>query len=148
VKRREFIVVTVGAAAACGSKPQTPCTQPDGGYFCGQNAVALGVAVTDVQPMTAMKIMLPAQDLWLCRDLKGIYAMSAECTHLGCDADFVDPQHGFSCPCHGATFAFDGQSPTSPAPSPLQHFLVCATVSGILVVDLDQPVDPCTRYHV
>jgi Rieske Fe-S protein len=82
---------------------------------------------------------------------KGIYAISAECTRLGCDAELADTasvSKGFACPCPGATFAFDGSNPTTPAPSALSHILVCATVSGVLVVDLPQPVDPCTRYVV
>jgi Rieske Fe-S protein len=144
-------LIAVGAALpACGSSPKS-CTPPDGGYACGTGGVSLGINATDVAPMSAMKLELQTQHLWLCRDKGGIYAMSAECTHLGCDAEIVDPANvskGFLCPCHGATYAFDGSHPTAPAPSALQHFLVCATVSGVLVVDLAQPVDPCTRYVV
>jgi Rieske Fe-S protein len=143
-------LLAVGAAVGCGSSSK-PCTPPDGGYVCGQDAVGSGMNVADVPMKSATKLVLPTQHIWLCRDQQGIYAMSAECTHLGCDADLADmsdASKGFHCPCHGATFAFDGQHETAPAPSPLQHYLVCATVSGVLVIDLAQPVDPCTRYVV
>ena len=86
--------------------------------------------------------------IFICHDAKGFYALDAGCTHLGCDVALKsggDLTQGFACPCHGATYDADGENPTSPAPKPLTHYLVCAEPSGALVVDLSQEVEPTVR---
>jgi Rieske Fe-S protein len=133
---------------------------------CGPMAVSIGINITDVQMNTATYFSLPQTNIWVCRDDKGVYAMDAECTHLGCPAKphalsdpdpSLDPMigtpvsglsSGFKCNCHGATYDPNGQNPTAPAPAPLNHYLVCTTLSGIIYVDPGQVVDPSIRYHV
>ena len=83
-------------------------------------------------------------DIYLCRDARGIFAMDASCTHAGCTV--VARSGGWYCPCHGARFAFDGNQPTSPAFTPLQHYAVCIDGSGVAEVDLNTAVDSGLRY--
>jgi menaquinol-cytochrome c reductase iron-sulfur subunit len=42
--------------------------------------------------------------------------LSAVCPHLGCSVQWVDSQHKFVCPCHGATYSPDGARLGGPAP--------------------------------
>ena len=42
--------------------------------------------------------------------------LSAVCPHLGCSVQWVDSQHKFVCPCHGATYSQDGAKLGGPAP--------------------------------
>ena len=42
--------------------------------------------------------------------------LSAVCPHLGCSVQWVDSQHKFICPCHGATYSSDGAKLGGPAP--------------------------------
>ncbi|MBV8072691.1 MAG: Rieske 2Fe-2S domain-containing protein [Acidobacteriaceae bacterium] len=42
--------------------------------------------------------------------------LSAVCPHLGCSVQWVDSQHKFACPCHGATYSPDGTKLGGPAP--------------------------------
>lgn len=37
--------------------------------------------------------------------------------------------------------------PTSPAPAPLTHYLVCGLPSGALVVDMNTTVEPTVRFQ-
>jgi Rieske Fe-S protein len=41
------------------------------------------------------------------------------CPHQGCSVDFVSPDAGFACPCHGSRFDARGRRTAGPAPSGL-----------------------------
>ncbi len=95
-------------------------------------------------------LMVPAPDhnLNICRDESGVFAIDGNCTHAHCVLLFMDPTNpsGFTCPCHGSTFDYDGENPTGPAAQtgPLDHYQV--TISGDeIFVDYGIIVDPSVR---
>jgi Rieske Fe-S protein len=136
----------VGAAIpACGDGGGDPDMTP---RTCNSLSFGTAMRIEEVQLNTARLIDASSTRIFLCRDDRGIYAVDAACTHLGCDVKFVDPTSGFRCDCHGATFDFNGEKETAPAPKPMTHYLVCATTSGTLVVDTEQPVPATVRYKV
>jgi len=152
----------VGSALqGCGNNA-TACDADAGQLACGSTAVSLGMQVSDVPLDAAVFFDLTFTHIWLCRDGKGVYAIDAECTHLGCDAKpntigdaAPTPKApvpgltgGFTCHCHGATYDANGERPTAPAPLPLKHYLVCATVGGEAFVDTQQVVPSCVRYKI
>jgi Rieske Fe-S protein len=48
--------------------------------------------------------------VWLIRrDENQIDAFTTTCPHLGCSINFEGKERLFICPCHGGTFALDGQ---------------------------------------
>lgn len=51
---------------------------------------------------------------------KSIRAMSATCTHLGCQVQWQAKEKKFRCPCHGGVYAADGRVLEGPPPRPLQ----------------------------
>lgn len=51
---------------------------------------------------------------------KTIRAMSATCTHLGCQVRWEPKEKKFRCPCHGGVYAADGTVLEGPPPRPLQ----------------------------
>ncbi|MBW8713300.1 MAG: ubiquinol-cytochrome c reductase iron-sulfur subunit [Acidobacteria bacterium] len=51
---------------------------------------------------------------------KAIRAMSATCTHLGCQVRWEAKDKKFRCPCHGGVYAADGTVLEGPPPRPLQ----------------------------
>ena len=51
---------------------------------------------------------------------KTIRAMSATCTHLGCQVQWQVKEKKFRCPCHGGVYAADGTVLAGPPPRPLQ----------------------------
>jgi len=99
--------------------------------------------VTAVQPRSR-RVTLPAgltQDVTfadgviVCRSDRGIRAMSARCTHLGCtitrEADGL-----LVCPCHGSRFHLDGsvaRGPATRALDVLPHRV--DRVTGTLVIE-------------
>ncbi len=57
-------------------------------------------------------------------DERGLYAINATCTHLGCLVK--QAQAGFECPCHGSQFTANGAVTQGPATLPLT--LLCSGV--------------------
>ena len=64
---------------------------------------------------------------------RGIRAMSATCTHLGCAVSRVE--WGYQCPCHGSKYDANGVVLAGPAPRPLPWFSILQAPDGQLVVD-------------
>ncbi len=67
---------------------------------------------------------------FVIRDARGLYAMSATCTHRGCTVAPV--ASGFRCPCHSATFDRNGAVTGGPAPTALEHYAMCVLADGRL----------------
>ena len=60
------------------------------------------------------------QTVFLVRDgAKSVKAMSATCTHLGCQVRWAADTKRFICPCHGGVYAADGRVLEGPPPRPL-----------------------------
>jgi Rieske Fe-S protein len=49
-----------------------------------------------------------------------VRALSATCTHLGCQVQWDGQGKKFKCPCHGGVYAADGKVLSGPPPRPLE----------------------------
>ena len=85
--------------------------------------------------------------VFVCRDGLGLYAMTAACTHEGCNVAFVSGMQQFDCPCHQSVFDFNGNVVMSPATMPLPHFAVSLDGSGNVIVDVATNVPASTRLN-
>lgn len=132
-------------------------------------AVALGVSllgalrlpIPSVLPESSSRIKLgpletfsqvtvkavPEHRLWVFRDEKGLYAISAICTHLGCIVSSVE-EGGYFCPCHGSRFDGKGKVVAGPAPKRLDYLSLFVSPDGQLVVDRQQTVEQDVRLEV
>jgi len=72
--------------------------------------------------------------LFVCSTPNGFYAISAVCTHVGCNVSREDGR-GFACPCHGSVFDEAGRVLNGPAAWPLPRYLLSLSRRGELVVD-------------
>jgi Rieske Fe-S protein len=82
---------------------------------------------------------------FLMADDKGVYALSAICTHLGCTVH-TDGDTGFSCPCHDSGYDRDGEVTQGPAKRHLAHLAVRETgPQEPLQVDVSTIVPPEAR---
>jgi cytochrome b6-f complex iron-sulfur subunit len=79
-------------------------------------------------------------------DERGLYAINATCTHLGCLVK--QAQAGFECPCHGSQFTTNGAVTQGPATLPLTHCALALNAEGQVVVDVSQPVAENDRLPV
>jgi len=64
----------------------------------------------------------------------GYLALSAACTHLGCQ---VRPaRQALICPCHGSSFSWEGEVLRGPAQQPLPRYRAAAR-GGVLEITID-----------
>ena len=89
---------------------------------------------------------LEAENVYLFRDDRGVYAISTTCTHLGCVVSRA--AKGFECPCHGSRFGDNGNVVGGPAPRALPWIEVGRAADGQLVIYADNEVSPGTRFQV
>ncbi|WP_354636108.1 Rieske (2Fe-2S) protein [Planktothricoides raciborskii] len=61
-----------------------------------------------------------------------LVALNALCTHKGCKVEWKGEASEFSCPCHGAKFALDGEVTNAPATEPLATY--SAKIEGTQVL--------------
>jgi len=76
--------------------------------------------------------------VWMVREEKGLYALWARCTHLGCTPNWFQAENRFRCPCHGSNFTSQGDVIAGPAPKPLYRCAITLLASGELLVDKSQ----------
>jgi len=88
--------------------------------------------------------LLPDHRVFVFRTDAGFYAISAVCTHLGCNVNHEEGR-GFACPCHGSTFDAEGRVTHGPAAWPLPRFSMRLSRRGELVVDTRRTVGPDFR---
>ena len=82
---------------------------------------------------------------YLVADERGVFALTAVCTHRGCLVLAEGPE-GFGCPCHDSAYNLHGEVTEGPAKLPLRHLEVKAIEpKGVLQVDISSTVPPETR---
>lgn len=59
------------------------------------------------------------QTVFLVRDGRTVKALSATCTHLGCQVRWDAEVKRFLCPCHGGEYDAQGRVVAGPPPRPL-----------------------------
>ncbi len=84
--------------------------------------------------------------LFIVSTEKGIIAMSAVCTHLGCTVGRVE--WGYQCPCHGSKFDSNGDLLAGPAPKSLPWFKVIQGPDKYLIVDRWRTVPRGTFFRI
>lgn len=90
---------------------------------------------------------MDAAKVFVMRDAKGLRALSATCTHLGCTVRENPDKDGFTCPCHGSRFDREGRVIGGPAPESLAFHALELDKRGRLVVDLAREVDETERFE-
>jgi glycine/D-amino acid oxidase-like deaminating enzyme/nitrite reductase/ring-hydroxylating ferredoxin subunit len=78
-----------------------------------------------LQPGEGRIVRHQGQRIAVARDERGkLHAVSAVCTHLGCQVAFNTAESSWDCPCHGSRFDVDGAVLNGPATRPLtRHYL-------------------------
>ncbi|MFQ5449010.1 MAG: ubiquinol-cytochrome c reductase iron-sulfur subunit [Nitrospinaceae bacterium] len=76
-----------------------------------------------------------SQRVWIVRDHKGIYAILAKCTHLGCTPRWLRTENKYKCPCHGSGFTKEGINFEGPAPRPLERLKITLAPDGQIKID-------------
>lgn len=126
MERRRFLGLVT---AACGSSV-VGCS--DGPKAASGPIAAGSVKTTPIGHLA----FLTGQPVVLGRDDRGLYAMTAICTHDDCDlskSGGVDSS-GLHCDCHGSRFDKNGKVSRGPASSALEHYRVDLAGDGAITV--------------
>jgi cytochrome b6-f complex iron-sulfur subunit len=79
-------------------------------------------------------------------DERGLYAINATCTHLGCLVKQIPS--GFECPCHGSQFTATGAVTNGPATLALNYAALSINAEGKVVLDVSRMMDDNYRLTV
>ena len=135
IKRKDFLWLGWGAVAAffgAASAATARFMVPNVLYEPSQK---FNAGPAKDFPVGVSTLWFKKQRVWIIRNEKGIYALWARCTHLGCTPNWFLDQFRFKCPCHGSNFNPDGDVIAGPAPKPLWRCKVEVAGSGDLVID-------------
>jgi Rieske Fe-S protein len=113
-----------------------PAALPAG---CGPMGPPTPINVADV-PVGTLRV-IGSQGVVLGRDDRGLYAMSAVCTHAGCLVSVVGGNGAESlyCGCHASAFDSNGVVTHGPALVDLRHFPVELAADGTITIREDLP---------
>ncbi len=84
--------------------------------------------------------------VYLGRDTRGLFAISATCPHLGCTVSYKNSR--FECPCHGSQFNEQGRMVVGPADRPLDRAQLTWAEDGHVVVDRAEVVNVDFRLEI
>jgi cytochrome b6-f complex iron-sulfur subunit len=70
------------------------------------------------------------EGVYLIREPNDVFALSAQCTHLGCTLNYDAVSRKFACPCHGSIFTLSGKRVSGPARKDLCRVPLTKTASG------------------
>jgi cytochrome b6-f complex iron-sulfur subunit len=133
--RREFLnAITAGAFAIAGLGAVVVTYR----YFLPnalfEPSMSFRAGAPSLYPVDSVSYM-PDQQVYIVRTADGFYAVSAVCTHLGCNTQWKPEANLIACPCHGSKFKSDGTKVEGPAPRSLPHFAITLTADGELLVN-------------
>ena len=147
-ERRRFLQLVGAGAVTLGA---LPILQACGGGQEGQSPASGPVAAGNVSsvPVGALQFVA-GQPVILGRDAGGLYAMSAICTHAGCNmaSDGNLDSTGPFCSCHDSQFDVNGSPVSGPARAPLDHYQVDLAADGTITVQAGVVVSSSTRTPV
>jgi len=106
------------------------------------------VFTLDVPESYPLGALTPVADgrAFVGRDERGLFAIVATCTHLGCRVRHEDAE--LRCPCHGSRFDAAGAGLQGPAERPLARVALSLNAENRVVLDLGRAVTADARLPV
>lgn len=141
MRRRVFIGIGAGALAATATGSTVVFLQFVEPNVLFEPPTRYEVGVPEDYPVSSV-VSHPDIRVFVVRTVRGFFALSAVCTHLGCITRWQEQQKSIFCPCHGSRFAANGDVLRGPAPEPLKHLAISLEQDGQLVVDTAVAADP------
>jgi Rieske Fe-S protein len=142
--RRAFCTSLCAVLAAAALRGEAPLPAPPGGSPDPGPLKLTEVTRAEVTPGKVFDFRKLGA-FYLAADEKGVFALTAVCTHRGCLVLSEGPT-GYGCPCHDSAYDFQGGVTEGPAKLPLRHLAVTAVgPRGQLQVDTSTTVPPGTR---
>jgi Rieske Fe-S protein len=139
---------TSSTSSTSTSSSSTSTTSSSSGSTC--TSVPAGTKLGKPTDYAANGLhILAGQSVLIGRDANGLYALTAICTHQGCNMD-GNPMgtvsaNGITCNCHGSRFSTTGAVVGGPATQSLRAFALALGCDGFLYVDTTKVVPSTQR---
>lgn len=129
--RRDFLgfALAAVAASACSSCSQSGSRKPDVIAIQAENTLRLSEEDSSNLLKSKTGLLVQSKDggdkIMLVHPGDGsLYAVSAACTHMGCDVIYDIKLGRLVCPCHNSEYGLDGRNIKGPAGRPLKTYNV------------------------
>ena len=145
VSRRTALIGGLGAAAGAvagigtarlgGFLPPSPAPAPATGFRSAVVDPRPGrwvdvAALADLEEGQGFRAQAGAVGAYLFRDGSNVTAISAICSHLPCELDWIKARGVLNCPCHNAAFKPTGESLSVSYPLPSLAAVQVRVVNG------------------
>jgi len=94
-------------------------TSTDGSAADTSTSVIAEIPLSQIPDGACVPLASTAGQCWILCANGNFTALSARCTHQGCDVDWVTASRTFLCPCHGGRYDAEGKVLQGPPPAPL-----------------------------
>lgn len=98
---------------------QKPLTGPAANV---SSTVIAEIPLAQIKEGSVVPVASTAGQCWILCTNGNFSALSARCTHQGCDVNWVEANRAFMCPCHGGRYDAEGKVLQGPPPAPLAKF--------------------------
>ena len=139
--RREFLEfgLTAIAVSACGGCSKFGSRKPD--VIASQVDGTLRLSEADSSILLKSQVGLLVQSkeggdkiIVVHSEDGSLFAVSAVCTHMGCDVNYDKKLDHLLCPCHGSEYGLDGHNIKGPAKHPLKSYTVRTENNRVVIV--------------
>jgi cytochrome b6-f complex iron-sulfur subunit len=152
--RRRFLKLAVIAPLA-GCMPEEEAPDPEDPTPAGPGPIPEDpVHVGHMDDFNRWEVVtIEGYRLAVGRDDDGLWAVSTQCTHLGCNIADLSTDgrvsfNGFECGCHGSRYDREGNVESGPSVRDLRNFSVAIDGGGEVFVDMTDAVPVGTRTEV
>ena len=139
--RRDFLGFGLAAmvVSACGSCSQSGSRKPDVVVSQVKGTLRLSEADSSTLLKSQAGLLVQSKDggdkiMLVHRGDGSLFAVSAVCTHMGCEVNYDIKLGHLVCPCHKSEYGLDGQNIKGPANRPLKRYTVRTENARVVIV--------------
>lgn len=139
--RRDFLGFGLAAivASACGGCSQSGSRKPDVIASRADGTIRLSEADSSALLKSKVGFLIQLKEsgekiIVVHIGNGSLFAVSAVCTHMGCDVNYDRKLGHFLCPCHGSQYGLDGKNIKGPAKRPLKKYTARIENSRVVIV--------------
>jgi uncharacterized protein with NAD-binding domain and iron-sulfur cluster/rubrerythrin len=109
-------------------------TQSTGSAADDTSEVIAEIPLAQIKEGSCVPVASTAGRCWILCTNGNFSALSARCTHQGCDVDWVEANRAFLCPCHGGRYDAEGKVLQGPPPAALAKFETLVVGNSLQVI--------------
>jgi Rieske Fe-S protein len=122
-----------GVFAACLTAPLWNLLSGCGAPANDEAAGPLTVDLSELPLNRRIRLEKDGRAVEVIRTENGVTARSLQCTHQGCNTEWIEAQQIYFCPCHDGKFDAEGRPIYGPPREPLRDLTVTLTPTQAVI---------------